>query len=355
MNNYFIIIPTCIFVKGFHRSAIYDIQREVIDFIPNDLYNFCLKHNKQRMTEIISHYNGDDVDIVNEYIEFLLKNEYVFMGSLKDSICIENISLKWEYLGVITNCVCEYSSLISEQIQKLCHVIDENLKCQAFELISFEDVVPLDTLDNVLNHFNDCLNVHHIELILPFNEEYEIQKIQLILKKYFCINRFVIHSSPNEFLEKSEHTILLYIQQAINSCGFIGKNYFSLNLPHITESMKYNNCLNKKMFIDKEGYIKNCPFTKEKYGNIFVDDINKVVNQREFRCLWNINKDKIQVCKDCEFRYVCSDCRVFIKDPTNSYSQPVKCNYNPYIGKWIDEDGYITVEEFRQKDIHNKQ
>jgi hypothetical protein len=42
---------------------------------------------------------------------------------------------------------------------------------------------------------------------------------------------------------------------------------------------------------------------------------------------------------------MCTDCRCFIKDPGNIYSQPAKCTYNPYICKWEGQDGYIPVEE----------
>ena len=55
--------------------------------------------------------------------------------------------------------------------------------------------------------------------------------------------------------------------------------------------------------------------------------------------------DKIIVCKDCEFRYICTDCRIFIKDNNNIYSQPLHCNYNPYIAKWEGESEYIPVEQ----------
>ena len=58
-----------------------------------------------------------------------------------------------------------------------------------------------------------------------------------------------------------------------------------------------------------------------------------------------IKKDDIDVCKDCEFRYICTDCRSIIKDLNYRYSQPVKCKYNPYLGKWEGEEGYVPVEE----------
>jgi hypothetical protein len=63
MSNYLIVIPTCIFVKGFSRSAIYDTQREVIDFIPNDLYDFCLKSNKRTYHHLLILLKQQDIDI----------------------------------------------------------------------------------------------------------------------------------------------------------------------------------------------------------------------------------------------------------------------------------------------------
>jgi len=38
--------------------------------------------------------------------------------------------------------------------------------------------------------------------------------------------------------------------------------------------------------------------------------------------------------KDCEFRYICTDCRVFIQEDTDILSKPLKCKYNPYEATW---------------------
>ena len=47
-----------------------------------------------------------------------------------------------------------------------------------------------------------------------------------------------------------------------------------------------------------------------------------------------ISKDQVKVCKDCEFRYMCSDCSAFTKNPEDKFDKPLKCNYNPYTAKW---------------------
>lgn len=46
--------------------------------------------------------------------------------------------------------------------------------------------------------------------------------------------------------------------------------------------------------------------------------------------------DQIHICKDCEFRHICTDCRAYIEDPDDIYSKPLKCGYNPYTGEWAE-------------------
>ena len=88
---------------------------------------------------------------------------------------------------------------------------------------------------------------------------------------------------------------------------------------------------------------------KQSFGHILKTNLNDVVNNSKFKKLWTINKDKIDVCQDCEYRYICTDCRAYIKDSNDIYSQPAKCNYNPYIAKWEGQDGWISVEQWRNE------
>jgi SPASM domain peptide maturase of grasp-with-spasm system len=70
------------------------------------------------------------------------------------------------------------------------------------------------------------------------------------------------------------------------------------------------------------------------YGNIKDTKLIDVVNNPEFQKLWYIHKDQISVCKDCEFRHICTDCRAYLENPKDVYSKPLKCGYNPYTCEW---------------------
>jgi len=128
-------------------------------------------------------------------------------------------------------------------------------------------------------------------------------------------------------------------------CGRISPHYFTINMNVFFESRNFNSCLNRKLCIDAEGNIKNCPAMQQSFGNIKDTTLKEVIEKPGFKDLWFIHKEQIDVCKDCEFRHICTDCRCFIKDPENIYSQPAKCTYNPYICKWQGDEGYVPIEE----------
>ncbi len=151
-----------------------------------------------------------------------------------------------------------------------------------------------------------------------------------------------LHSSNNdkEIRPKDEgFSIVMSVKENIvnkKCCGVIHHTYFSPNIETFTESQHHNTCLNRKISIDANGEIKNCPSMAKSYGNIKDTKLVDVVNNPDFQKVWHIKKDEITKCKDCEFRHICTDCRAYIDDPQDMYSAPLKCGYDPYTCKWED-------------------
>lgn len=69
------------------------------------------------------------------------------------------------------------------------------------------------------------------------------------------------------------------------------------------------------------------------FGNIKEKSLKEIVINQKFQSLWKIIKDDVEVCKDCEFRYICTDCRAFQEEDSNLL-KPKKCSYNPYNCEW---------------------
>ncbi|MFV5703038.1 hypothetical protein ACM55F_14295 [Flavobacterium sp. XS2P12] len=87
---------------------------------------------------------------------------------------------------------------------------------------------------------------------------------------------------------------------------------------------------------DRNGDIKRHNEDQSIFGNIDITDLNEVVDNEEVKKFWAISKDKILVCKDCEFRYICPDGSIPFKEKETDifYSTKTKCNYDPYKNLW---------------------
>ncbi|MDR2126636.1 MAG: grasp-with-spasm system SPASM domain peptide maturase, partial [Prevotellaceae bacterium] len=318
MNNikkHLIFLPVCILVKGYERSVILDIQRAILDFVPNDVYDIFQKYNKQKVDDILLNYNKKEQKILMEYIEFLTQNEYAILGTEHDAEHISEISLNYNFCGKITNCICEYSEFIQKNICRILNVVDVKLGCSAMQIICNKQIT-IKEVAIVLENFKDITYLNHLEIILPYSPEYFDENVGKLLYNYMIINRLTLHSAPFDHVINLKHTFVVYLRENIqnNRCGIINKSYFTQNIVHITEALHHNTCLHKKLFIDKNGNIKNCPFSETVFGNILNADVEKIITTSSFTKYWNIKKDDVEVCKDCEFRYICTDCRIFIKD-----------------------------------------
>lgn len=61
-----------------------------------------------------------------------------------------------------------------------------------------------------------------------------------------------------------------------------------------------------------------------------------LMRSSELRRAWTFNKDQIDVCKQCEFRYACPHSYSFRTDAERVGSGPSNCGYDPLTGTWRD-------------------
>ncbi|MCP4213070.1 MAG: hypothetical protein GY765_00370 [bacterium] len=97
----------------------------------------------------------------------------------------------------------------------------------------------------------------------------------------------------------------------------------------------FNACLGKKAAVDQKGNIKHCLWSDRSLGNVAMDNIKDMIFDGAFDDVWFLVKDKLKVCRDCEYRYVCKDCRI-VDGKLDIIEKPVYCAYDPYSGTDID-------------------
>ncbi len=332
---YFKLFACCIPVKGAVRSCLCDIQRGVVKFIPNLGFGILTDFAKDTIEEIKAKHDTRNHKEINDFFSILVKEEWGFYTSEPEKF--PTLELTWETPLEITNAILDYDENWGSQINDVLQQLND-LGCEALQLRVY-NIITLEKIDNLLGKISTS-RLRSVELVIKYDSYFNDEALLNLSKKHRRIRSIIVHSSPiNRSISDLNKYLLSisYVDSQIDShfhCGQINESFFSLNIETFTESQHYNSCLNRKISIDAKGEIKNCPSIIKSFGNISNTTLKQVLEKKGFTTNWNIVKDKIAVCKDCEFRYVCTDCRAYIENPEDIYSKPLKCGYSPYTNTW---------------------
>ncbi|MEL7247877.1 MAG: grasp-with-spasm system SPASM domain peptide maturase [Bacteroidota bacterium] len=343
-SYYFLRYECCIPVKGYTRSLICDTQRGDLHLIPIVLFELLEQTNTHTINEIKSQYDDQYGPIIQEYFDFLISKELGCYCDEEELQLFPPMSMEWKSPCTITNAIVDYAEGASEYDIAAVATQLSDLKCQAVELRFFK-LHDFSHLRTAVQCF-DGTEIAALQIVCPYNRNWE-EQYQELLHDFPRIQHIYIHSANTD---KTVDRQLIFSKKPVQSeahCGLVDPIFFNPSLDLITESLHYNSCLNRKVAVDKNGEIKNCPSMTKSYGNVRQRQLKSAIQTAAFQQVWAITKDKIDKCRDCEFRYVCTDCRAFLEEPDNEYSKPLKCGYDPYAGVWQD----WSINPLKQKAI----
>lgn len=98
---------------------------------------------------------------------------------------------------------------------------------------------------------------------------------------------------------------------------------------------KCNSCWGERMAITADGKIRPCIHSRLCLGSVTPDlrDVDGVIEK--LRQYWSVTKDKVAVCRECELRHVCFDCREIARRRGGDLFAPNPlCRYDPRRGTW---------------------
>jgi len=334
IKKHFYLYSNCIPVKGFKRSAIYDLTRQNYCIIPNELYEILNDRNGKSIERTLKKYGKLNIPVIREYFEFLFEKEFIFECESNVKNKFPSLALQYNTPNIISNAIIQISLDSNLNYNEIFEELDQlgNIDLQ----IQFTDVFSLEQLSSIL-FFTKEKRIRYIELLLP--EIVNLSKNELLsfLSDNYRVSKVVFFKCCAERIlnsvkwENDLARIYFTGKDLLQSgeCGKVSTTPFIVNMNFFLESINYNNCLNNKICIDSEGNIKNCLHINESFGNIRNESIVNVVHNKRFRSKWLITKDMVDSCKDCEYRYMCSDCRALTKNG-NLFSKPLDCKFNPY-------------------------
>ncbi|WP_294296078.1 grasp-with-spasm system SPASM domain peptide maturase [uncultured Chryseobacterium sp.] len=336
--KYFNLFSNIHITKGVNRILISDLQRNTSELYSFELYDLIIELKTNSIENILENYDEESKEIVSEYLDFLLEKEFGFITQNDWDKNFPPLSCEYHNYNILSNIFVELKDLTvlktirySIESLEIKHLVIYSPRMLLLrEFLEIDDVFSGSTLEG-------------IEIFSPFHDSVNSDFIQDIDKETARIYSLVFYSCPKVPF-KADDSFRFSINFTdlslkISSCGKVSLDYFNTNLPKVLEALNHNSCLYKKIGIDIDGNIKNCPAMPQTFGNIKDIPLEEALQHKDFKKYWNLTKDGIEVCKNCEFRYICTDCRAYTEQThydrdQRDLSKPLKCGYNPYTGEW---------------------
>ena len=327
--TYFSFFPSCTITKGFKNSCLIDLERASYCSIPNELYDVLKEKFNINLNKIKQTYLNEDFVIIKEYLTFLESNYFIFFHSKKQEVIQDISKEKYSSSYEIEDLIIDVKSL--HHFNLTGKKIPTNI--ETLQLRIFYEI-PIRDLRSIVEQLRINKNTN-VEIIFQHNKNNTENDYKTLFYDYLIISKmFVMNAKDNKHIIQN-HIIALNQELISNKqCGQVSEKLFNPNLRTYLSSKSCNSCLHKKISIDINGEIKNCPSMPSGFGNVKNINLDEIIEHKDFNKLWGITKDEIEICKDCEFRYICTDCRGYIEEPENIYSKPLKCGYNPYTNTW---------------------
>ena len=298
-------------VEGYNRACLFDLNRCDYQFISKDILELISRIDGRSQKDLKIEIN--ELEWFNDFKQ----KEYFFEIPKKLFGNFSKLSLEWESPSFIINAIIHESDKLPRYIQLIDELLCKHIAIYTKTITSLKEII--------LNNFL-VSNFHSVNFILEDDEEYDADILNTL---------------------KDEYPIIGRVDLLKNIVSNQTQNSFVINSLIFSESQNFNPFFNRRLYIGKNGEIKNSSESSQIFGNIEndIDKLKKIIQSNEFNEIGRIKKELIDVCKSCEFRFVCLDNRIPIKRNENEYYFNEECNYNPFISKWKEEDGYLTLKE----------
>ncbi len=310
------------------------------------MFDILAKFRSKSFNDIVCELGEANAKALQEYFSFLEVKDFIFW--LDNDIDIDSlfpaITMRWDCPELISNMIIDINENVfnfENYFKKI-----KKLNCKHIQLRSFE-VLSMDFWEYFIANFQYD-GIDDIEIFTKFSSYLEVDKAKSLLKSNYRIKFIIFHSSPEYvfFKDSSEKNIFSYVSLFVDKihssqdCHVIDPAYFAVNIRLFTEAQEHHTYFNRKMGIDIDGNIKNCPSLSESFGNINDPDIDlrAIAQSPAFQRLWTVRKDDTAICRDCEFRYMCVDSREPHLGEDGLYHHKIPCPYDPYTATWHTQE-----------------
>ncbi|RBL89291.1 grasp-with-spasm system SPASM domain peptide maturase [Chitinophaga flava] len=334
-KKWFRLFASCQIVPGKYSSAVYDLDRSAIYELPNHLLEVLQQTETVPVDDMEAVFGHEQASQIHTFLDKFVDKEIAFYTTEPERF--PSIDFTWEMPRFITNAVIETDGTHAFDYHQLLYQLDQ-LLCQALQLrvlhVPSKEELTTMLLDNIA-----AAQLNYIELLLPFDETISLQDLQAIMDQQPRLRRIFIYAATADeiLLNESDRfgRKIISFQKDIRIDPFekIRPDRFSPNIISYPEALHHNIGLNRKVCINSKGEIKNYLSHTASFGNINNVRLDTVIQQEIFQEKWFLSNDKIEICKDCKYRYACvsnSD----IREEAGKYYKVDMCSFNQQDNTW---------------------
>lgn len=334
------LFADCIATEGFKNTLLVDFTRRKHFVFPSVYYKF-LRERRINFNLLLKQFSApqDEVEL-RKFIDFLQENELVFCCPLELDDQFDPIPETFNEPGALFSAVLELPTCDNPEYD-----LTEAIKCVSqhgvrhIQLIS-QDYVELFRIQKVLESLRTS-SLRSIEMMFRFNPKYLNVEWSEIFKNHQRLANITIHSADQKAnIDYGNNTgmgLLIWTPRKLDYQSHftsLRRENFVYDLRYFMEAKHYNPYFHRKICVTERGHIKKCLSQEKSFGRINAVDMTKTVESIEYKQLDFINKDQVSGCKNCEYRYVCSDSRTPEPDQ-EGWKHNSNCFYDPLNGIWI--------------------
>jgi SPASM domain peptide maturase of grasp-with-spasm system len=312
------------------------LQRESFIYIPNSLHGILHDFSGEKIETVYKSIPNSDHEILDSYFNLLIKNELIIISNSKNFLKnFPNISNNKSSPFRLTNAVFYKHNLNKKLYSSL--MLLTQFGCFYFQIhVSdrFSESMVLRFISNI-----NVLPIKQIELYFDSNIKPKIKFLKTLQKS---TNKFVtLYFYSTEFrkfetidYEKIKSVCYNKRHPFYSNSSRVSEGTFDVNYLLYYEALKFNTYLYKKIFINDKNEINLHPLYKGNFGTLKEENIKLFLNNKTVNRYWHTRKDTIDICCQCEYKYMCVDSRFPIRTNNRKWKFTEECNYNPTTSKW---------------------
>jgi SPASM domain peptide maturase of grasp-with-spasm system len=187
--RYFNLFSNILITKGACRILISDLQRNVSELYPLELYEVIQELRNDCIENIINGYNEESQVMVKEYLNILLQNEYGFITEHNWDKNFQVLSYEYDDASILSEIFMEFSeiSVLKKIKRSIEHFRIKHLVLYSTKKFTTEDFIEIDQTfaTSVLSG---------IEIFSPYHEDVNKLFINTLHKNTERIYNIIFYS-----------------------------------------------------------------------------------------------------------------------------------------------------------------